>query len=223
VLRQLTDANLDDDDEVVRILEEYGALTWAYFDRAYVPRERHPYLSADPTIEELRDRTWWERREDATLEDARWWLKTARALARTWSYVERDRDPVSVWDEEGFVEINEADLWAQFTLALDAGLRPFRARATFRQTYPGGYGNTFGAPVVGLYSAACRQVFNLIVNKETAHECDKCGRIFVHQLGGAVEGRYRSIGVIYCTPKCARAEASRKYRRRESAKKKGNT
>jgi hypothetical protein len=174
-------------------------------------------------MEEERDPNWYQRRDDATIEDARWWLKTARALARTWSYVQVGKDPVSAWDAEGFEMISEDDLWTHFTLALDAGLLPFRARAEFTRDFSGQHQFTYGAPLVGLYSAACRQVFNLIVGDATARYCENktCGRIFVHQLGTTTTERYRSTGLRFCTAKCAQAEKQREYRRRESARKKG--
>jgi hypothetical protein len=36
--------------------------------------------------------------------------------------------------------------------------------------------------------------------------------MFVHQLGGAAAGQYRSTGVQFCSPSCARAEMQRRYR-----------
>jgi len=224
VLRQLADADLEDDDAVARLLEGRGVISWPYFDSALVPPDRRGLLAPAPSVDERRRLRWWEQRGDATLEDARWWLKTARALGRTWSYVQLNKDPASAWDAEGFVELNEDDLWTEFTLALDVGLRPFRARAEFRRDFMGQHQHTFGVPRVGLYSAACRQVFNLIVNDETARICENqtCGRIFVHQLGGAVQGKYRSKGLRFCTPACANAETQRQHRRRKAAAKKSS-
>lgn len=48
--------------------------------------------------------------------------------------------------------------------------------------------------------------------KECANET--CDRWFRFQEGGARLGQYRSTGVIYCSVKCARAQAMREYRRR---------
>jgi hypothetical protein len=221
VLWELADIDLDNDHALSDLLEHRGVISWPYFDRAYVPRRLHSHLASAPTAQERRQPRWWENRGDATLEDARWWLKTARALARSWSYADVGQDPASAWDREGFETISEDDLWAQFTLALDCGLIHFRARAEFLKVFPGGHEHTYGAPRVGLYSAACRQIFNLIVNDETARRCESktCGRIFVHQIGGATQGKYRSKGrLLFCSPSCARAETQRQYRRRESAK-----
>ncbi len=220
VLRGLADANLEDDHAVAALLDR-GVISWPYFDRGYVPQERWPRLAPSPSLEELRTGAWWEPRFDGTLEDARWWLKTARALAQTWAYVRLDKDPTSAWDAAGFNVIDEVDLWTQFTISLDIGLKAFRSRVEYVKDYRGVHQHTFGAPRVGLYSAACRQVFNLIVNDDTARVCENetCGRLFVHQLGGSDGGRRRSAGLKFCSPTCARAQTQRQYRR--NVKKKG--
>jgi hypothetical protein len=74
---------------------------------------------------------------------------------------------------------------------------------------------------VDLYSAACQQVFNLIVKNCDAQRCENetCGRTFVHQLGGAQHGQHRSKGLRFCTPACARTQTQRQYRRRRKAAK----
>jgi hypothetical protein len=100
------------------------------------------------------------------------------------------------------------------------GLEPFRARVEHRVDIPGGDTVTFGVQPIDLYSAACRQVFNLVVEQPTARRCESAtsGRVFVHQVSD-IEYRqhHRSTGLRFCTPKCARAEASRQYRRRKAA------
>jgi hypothetical protein len=223
VLRQLADADLEDDHALVALLEGYGAITWPYFDPAYVPRDRHALLARLPSADEQRGK-WWEHRQDGTLEDARWWLKTARALAGVWTEASAGRDPGPAWATEGFVALeDEKSCWAQFTVALNVGLQPFRAHVEHRVELPRGEQFTWGLPQVGLYSATCRQVFNFIVRGETARRCENetCGHTFVHQLGGAQHGQYRSRGLLrFCSPECARAETQRQYRRRKAAQKK---
>ena len=77
VLRELVDADLDDDAAVVELLERRGVITSPYFDRAYVPQDLHERLAPPPDMAEQRRDDWWEGRNDGTVEDARWWLKTA--------------------------------------------------------------------------------------------------------------------------------------------------
>jgi hypothetical protein len=166
------------------------------------------------------DTGWWRTRGDGTLEDARWWLKTARALAGVWSRASNGEDPTAAWAAEGFLGLNDDHAcWALFTLALDEGLRPFRARVEYRQELPNGGEFVYGLPQVGLYSAACRQVFNFLVEQQTARRCENatCGRIFTRQLGGSKYGQHRSKGIRFCSPSCARAETQRQYRRRKAS------
>lgn len=221
VLRQLMDADLEDDAAVIALLD-YGAITWPYFDPAFVPEPRRELLAYLPNLDDGAD--WWTNRNDAAIEDIRWWLKTARALARMWSNASVGDDPTGAWSAEGFVQIEGAHAsWGQFVLALDTGLRPFRAHAEYTVQTPRGNSVTFGLPSAGLYSAACREVFNLIAGEHTARRCENatCGRLFVHQLGDIEYRQHRrSVGLRFCTPGCARAETQRQYRRRKAAKRK---
>lgn len=73
-----------------------------------------------------------------------------------------------------------------------------------------------------VYVAAVAQMFNHIAANVDFKICanQPCGRAFVHQVDGLAEyGQYRSEGVIYCSNRCARAQAQREYRRRQAAKK----
>jgi hypothetical protein len=222
VLRQLADADLDDDAAVVPLLEQYGATPWPYYNRVIVPGDRHHLLAPPPT---RITGVWWEGRDDGRIEDARWWLKTARALAHFWAFVSGvDGDPLSAWSDEGFHTFGGAEwgehvdwaAWMMFAAALNVGLLPFRARVEL--PVPGSE-LVQGAPVVSLYQAACHQIFNLAVEEQTARRCENasCGRVFVHQLGGAKFGQHRSKGVRFCSTDCRRAETQRQYRRRRKA------
>jgi hypothetical protein len=69
-----------------------------------------------------------------------------------------------------------------------------------------------------LYVAAVAQMFNHLVEGSDYKTCanETCRRVFVHQVEGVSEyGQYRSEGVIYCSNRCARAQAQREYRRRQ--------
>lgn len=218
VLRQLADVKMDDDNAVAAMLHDYGVISWPYFDRANVPNDRHRFLAPRDTVA---NPNWWEQRADGTLEDARWWLKTARALAGTWRNADQGQPLGLAWAAEGFLEPDDESAWWQFTHALNTGLQPFRAHIELRLAMEGDE-LKWGMPRVGLYSAACRQIFNFIVQGDTARRCENetCGRTFVHQLGGAKHGQHRSVGLRFCTPECARAQAQRQYRRRKTAEKK---
>ncbi len=211
VLRELGDANLDDDAAVAELLARDGTLAWPYFQPGYVPVEHHVRITPWPPV---RHADWWRTQWHSTIEDARWWLRTARALAGTWRESQFGGDPFAPWLAEGFLAspLHDPDAggWPQFAAALNVGLEPFRAHVE-----PTGGDE----PTVGLYAAACRQIFNLMVSDGTARRCESatCGRVFVRQRGD-IEYRqhYRTTGVRFCSEECMRAEKQRRYRRRKA-------
>ncbi len=77
---------------------------------------------------------------------------------------------------------------------------------------------------VPLYAILALELFNHILDNAEYHTCanDRCRRTFVHQQGRAEKGQKRSLGVMYCTPACARATAQRKYRRRKRTEKRSD-
>jgi hypothetical protein len=220
VLRQLADADLESDRDIEALLADFGTIDAPYPHAGFVPADRRARLAPQPS---LVPHGWWAARQDGTLEDARWWLKTARAMTGVWSEASRGEDPGSAWAAEGFPALAATEpgaQWTFFVTALNDGLSAFHVHAEYEWDLANlGLGAiTYGRPLVNLYSAACRQVFNFLVEGETGRRCENqtCGRTFVRQLGGAEHGQHRS-DARYCTPECARAEASRQYRRRKTA------
>jgi hypothetical protein len=233
VLRALAGADLDDDRAVEALLTEYGTI-YGRYPYTWVPRDVAERLwGSDPYHEAARvgreDRLASE--QAAGIEDARWWLKTARALAGSWARASRGEDPHDAWQAEGFLvewflegvkEPARSSTWLMFTGALNEGLRPFHPRLRMAVDDEGQA--ILEAPrgwYVDLYSAACVQVFNFMVGECDAQRCENetCGRTFVHQQGGSRFGQHRTKGLRYCQPACASAQAARQYRRRKAARK----
>ena len=225
VLRQLLDADLEDDAAVVALLEECGAIWRPYYEwtQPHQTLLRHQLAMDQQPPRDFLTPYWWESRRDGTLEDARWWLKTARALAGVWRRASLNEDPADAWPVEGF-QPHSGDVswmsWAHFTTALNIGLRPFSAHVEHVARGPG-FPVEIGIPQIDLFSAAALQVFNLVVEEPTARRCENetCGRVFIRQIGG-IEYRqhYRTTGLRFCSASCARAQASRQYRRRKAGK-----
>ncbi len=217
-LRALTDANLDDDDTVVGLLNEHGPCALPYFDPSSVPPHRHarlgynlPKRDDDPPDRPL-----------VSVEDARWWLQTCRALAHVWAASSIGTDPAQVWTAHGFpaAGCDERHCWMHFSGCLSEGLRQCPPRVEYHVIYDEGFEVTFGRPEGGLYSAACLEIFNFIVQGKRARRCEneKCGRIFVHQLGGAKYDQHRNRGLLrFCTIQCSNAHRQRQHRRRKAA------
>jgi hypothetical protein len=130
-------------------------------------------------------------------------------------------DPTAFWEKESPNAPPELGWWHYFEYAMNRGLEPFVARVETMIDMLVRVVDEDEAPSqplrVGLYSAACAQVFNLVVLGHTARFCanETCGRSFFHQLGGSFH-RHRDEGLRYCTPACARAQAAREYRRRKA-------
>lgn len=103
---------------------------------------------------------------------------------------------------------------------LNNGLYPFRVRVEARVKSdipaPPELLN-FGAPIPSLYSVLCLQLANHINEEAEYKSCqnETCGRLFVRQRGFAKFGQYKTEGVSYCAPLCARAQAQRALRRRQ--------
>jgi len=103
---------------------------------------------------------------------------------------------------------------------LNAGLKPFHVNLTV--SYLGNeqpenplhpWGQT------SLYSAICLQLANDIAENVTYRHCqnESCGRIFSRQRGRSEYGQHKTKGEIYyCSKWCAKAQAQRGLRRRQT-------
>jgi len=110
-----------------------------------------------------------------------------------------------------------ADLYAFLNKFLAAGLRSFHAHPVIYKTIENEETETLEeSPAISLYSALCLQLANHIAEEATYHKCEKCGRPFVRQRGGAQFGQHRMKNVLYCSPECARAKAQQEYRKNRS-------
>ena len=97
---------------------------------------------------------------------------------------------------------------------LNAALVPFAARVTLHKGEPGGRGDP-GWQATS-WQALALQLANDIADGAAYTVCanEACERYFVRQRGTAKFGQGRRAGVLYCSNSCARAQAQRKYRRR---------
>lgn len=209
-LRKLLDLDVDRDAAVVGFLDEYGIISRPYFDPGVVPFPDQAQI-VEPIPENLANRV------SNRVVDARWYLKSARALTRHWIAALEGSDLTEAWKAEGFHAANEDCAWMLFVGHLNEGLAAFHVRV---ERPFSGVDVVQGIPHPGLYSVMCLQLANHLAEAAVVRHCLGCGKPFVRQLGGAHSGQYRTEGVMYCTAKCARAQAQREYRRR---KKEGST
>jgi hypothetical protein len=147
-------------------------------------------------------------------------LRVTRALVRHWHAYQSKKAVADAWDAEGLSVDDARGAWMSFAHYLNTGLgghHPYfrySARVSSDEG-PLAVGAT-EAPAVDLYTALCLQLLNVIVEEIPPRECanEPCPNLFVRQTGGAQYGQYRTRGVVYCSPSCARAQAERERRRR---------
>jgi len=202
VLRGLLDLDTHSSEDVATFLAAHGIINLPADE--LLPVSHRP--DEDPPTEHA---THWT--------DAALYLATTQALSRHWIAHMEGGDVRDAWSVAWATPAFEAGAWQWFTQMLDAGLRPYHVRIELTEDVPGFGATTFSRPRMGLYSALCLQLFNLIAEDLPPHRCqnETCQRPFVRQDGRAEFGQFRTEGVKYCSATCARAQAQREYRRRK--------
>ena len=71
-------------------------------------------------------------------------------------------------------------------------------------------------PVPRLAAALCLQVLAFISDGLPARRCanEACRQFFTRQRGRSQYGQRRTVGAMYCSSACAKAQTQREYRRR---------
>lgn len=176
------------------------------------------------------DRFVWE-----TLEEFRFGARCIRDLARAWQTVHAGAPPppratweADVWHSEGSDQPLNDDPWAPrgperlLATYLTDSLVAFAPAVRLTRLLPDEDPKDLSPyeDVPQLYDVMCLEIFNHIVENAIYRTCanESCRRTFVRQHGRAQHHQNRTSGVRYCSADCARAQASRDYRRRKRAR-----
>ena len=234
VLRGLFGLDAEDPAAVVEFIDRHGVIDLPFDDLgALLPQTRATLLDfrAEAGARPARDEDFASGDDgaaDVHWYDAALYLRRVRALVKHLEeWYDLAWDGLSApWAEEGFsvgavTRPDHLDMaWGQFVVALNAGTKNYRVRVEYDTASVPGF--MFGRPEAGLHSALCLQVQNVIARDDIPlRRCanEPCPHLFQKQIGGASYNQNHASGVIYCTPTCARAQASRHYRRNQRKRK----
>lgn len=103
--------------------------------------------------------------------------------------------------------------WGLFADHVNAALTPFHVGIQVEGT------QTMQPSFVSAYSAMVLSIVNDIALQTPWRRCanEPCGNLFARQIGRAEQGQNRTMGVIYCSRSCAKAQVERERRRRQKA------
>jgi hypothetical protein len=99
-----------------------------------------------------------------------------------------------------------------------SGLRPFHPELRIAGSPQDDRWSTFYGGSVPYYFICCLELYNHVAEHASLRTCanEHCARLFVRQKGRARHGQHRRFGTKYCSLACARAQAQRDFRRRQS-------
>lgn len=213
-LRELGELDLVDAHQVFGFYLRFGALG--------VHRPGQSLIPADhPLVEEV-DRAWLPherqsgRRHFEHLDEFRWHAALIRSLTTLYHEISTGRpDPATAWDGEWFPPPAGPGARGEFFVTwINRLIAPLRPRVGLEAN---GDPPSPGAPT--LLAALAIQLFNDVAAGTRYKACanERCRRLFVNQTGPDGVRRTRTAGVVYCSARCARAQAQRSYRRRRQA------
>jgi hypothetical protein len=239
-LRQVFAVDLDDDNSIRAFIEEWGFLFdwWEGRNPNHEPDlwEMPPdlgnfmYDNAGPALED--HGPFWRERHYRSLRyekrpSPRFELFLETRIGIAWL-----RDLVRLWDSNKTSEFKKLPTqWETGTF----GVPKPKSKEQALNTLIEGVNDTVGdlrtrlirpgetiGYAVSPFRGAMIQLFNHVAQDIPYRRCanETCRRRFVHQVEGASEyGQYRSDGVMYCSNRCARAQAQREYRKRQKRSK----
>lgn len=230
-VRELLDLDLDDPAQICAFSQAWGRLdgmgaegwgeTWRHLPSNELMQSERLFASALSTSRAFADEHHLHPAFVCHIEAFRLYARPLRAMALHWAAHSGGgsaADLAEAWSSQGLRNPpNTFHTWYWFTTFLNAGLSPFHA--SVRVEGPDGPG-ALAEEHAGLYSALCLQLANHLAEGAHLRRCanERCGKLFFRQRGRAVYGHHRTEGVAYCSKECARAQAQRTYRRRQSQK-----
>ena len=136
-----------------------------------------------------------------------------------------DPSVLAAYEEHGMTASPEEEASAALARLVTPALREFQPKLLPFELGMSREEQLLPILLLPLYSICCLELYNHFVDEASYKRCanESCGKLFVRQHGRATAGQHRSLGVMYCSPSCAKAQAQREYRRRVKAQSKEPT
>lgn len=227
-LREVADLDLTDSESVLDFVEEWGLPVDETYGDLFL---KHLSPPGQPGVKEVAESLLAKARADERirepfedwtdlveyrpfyhLEEVRMRVRRLRNLAAAWDYLAGGRSLEELAHEWETIPpelrlSKPSDIAYKFGLDLTAALQDFHP--TIR------VGPWLAQPNRTWFTVACLQLRNDMLMRIPFRRCknEPCGRPFFRQRGRASYGQYRLEGVDFCSSSCARAQASREYRR----------
>ncbi|MHB1324822.1 MAG: hypothetical protein ACYC0L_01220 [Thermoleophilia bacterium] len=202
------------------LVTDYGLDMSAYPKLRDIDRLQERFLSKGGFQHPL------DRYEISSIEDFMQHAAILRDIVRIWLMLSGQTDLQTIVDSwENQVRQppsseNNAALYLEGFI--NAGLQPFHANLKISFPTDDAPGSTsiapYSPPVLSAYSAACLQLANDISENTRYRVCanESCNRLFSKQRGRSEYGHFRTKSIKYCSATCARAQAQRQLRRRQT-------
>ena len=215
-LRETLETKADDADAVLDYCVAWGPLVLLGDDPvAFLPTAKFPVTKAyQPWVDQVHKRRARPGEVRLPFELVRVHLVVAQTLTSHWLHHATGGSHVElpgIWGASPVRPTTADAAWKVFFTHIDHALQHLSVHLSSPEI-------EWQPPHVNTYMANCLQIYNHAASSATYQRCrnETCGRFFHTQRGRSEVGQYRTRGVLYCSPSCARAQAQREYRRRKS-------
>lgn len=201
-LWELRDLDLDDPQEVLEFVNEWGPVELDHMGLHFLSHTAHTseINEARARFKAIRGSHLLSAQELLPVAEVRFVLTRLRQAIEAFMA------------NSGVLTSSRLDLGSAVDL-VNSGLFPFTPRIVI------GDRDAAQAVLPHLYNVICLDIINDIIQGSDFRTCERCRRVFIRQRGRAKYDRHKRRGELkYCSARCSNAAMAKAYRDREKAK-----